>query len=165
MNVREKDAPPIKTPESQRPSGFPTMPEVTVCPFLPPLVHLTVSPTVIVTAVGAKNLSPIDTLCVVGGAVVVVGGAVVVVGGAVVVVGGAVVVVVGGAVVVVVGGAVTSGGGVLVVEEVVVSPVVSIVEDSTLLSDALVVAVVLSDVEVEPEVSAVTGAVEVPLVF
>ena len=164
MNVREKDAPPIKTPESQRPSGFPTMPEVTVCPFLPPLVHLTVSPTVIVTAVGAKNLSPIDTLCVVGGAVVVVvGGAVVVVGGAVVVVGGAVVVVVGGAVVVV-GGAVTSGGGVLVVEEVVVSPVVSIVEDSTLLS-ALVVAVVLSDVEVEPEVSAVTGAVEVPLVF
>ena len=142
MNVREKDAPPIKTPESQRPSGFPTMPEVTVCPFLPPLVHLTVSPTVIVTAVGAKNLSPIDTLCVVGGAVVVV------VGGAVVVVGGAV----------------TSGGGVLVVEEVVVSPVVSIVEDSTLLS-ALVVAVVLSDVEVEPEVSAVTGAVEVPLVF
>ena len=158
MNVREKDAPPIKTPESQRPSGFPTMPEVTVCPFLPPLVHLTVSSTVIVTAVGAKNLSPIDTLCVVGGAVVVVGGAVVVVGGAVVVVGGAVVVVV-------VGGAVTSGGGVLVVEEVVVSPVVSIVEDSTLLSDALVVAVVLSDVEVEPEVSAVTGAVEVPLVF
>ncbi len=70
VKVWEKDAPLIRTPECQRPSGFPTAPEVTVCPLSPPLVHSTVSPTEMVSVVGSKNLSPIDKLCVLGSVVV-----------------------------------------------------------------------------------------------
>jgi hypothetical protein len=88
-----------------------------------------------VTEVGAKNLSPIDTLCVVGG--VVVGG-----------------VVVGGALV----------GGVADVDDVVVTPVVSVVEDSVLVSESPLVVVGVPDAEVEPVVRGVAGTVEWTLV-
>ena len=144
--VWEKDAPPIRTPESQRPSGFPTAPEVTVCPLSPPLVHLTVSPTEMVTVVGSKNLSPIDELYVLGSDVV--GGGVVVVVGSVVVGG----VVVGGVVVggVVVGDVALSGDGVPVVEDAVVTPLVSGVEDSAVVSESPLVMVGVPVVELEP---------------
>ena len=152
--VWEKDAPPIRTPESQRPSGFPTAPEVTVCPLSPPLVHLTVSPTEMVTVVGSKNLSPIDELYVLD-SVVVGGGVVVVVG--MVVVGGGVVVVVG---MVVVGDVALSGDSVPAVDDVVVTPVVSVVEDSAVVRESLLVVVGAPVVELEPPVRAVGGTVE-----
>jgi len=150
VKVWEKDAPLIRTPECQRPSGFPTAPEVTVCPLSPPLVHSTVSPTEIVTVVGSKNLSPIDKLCVLG-SVVVVG----------VVVVGVVVVVVG---MVVVGDVAVSGDGVPVVEGAVVTPVVSVVEDAAVVSESPLVVVGIPDVELEALDRAVGGTVEWTLV-
>ncbi len=183
VKIWEKDAPLIRTPECQRPSGFPTAPEVTVCPLSPPLVHSTVSPTEMVSVVGSKNLSPIDELCVVGGVVVVVG--TVVVGGVVVVVGVVVVGVVVGGVVVVVGTVVVGVmvvvvdmvvvgdvvvvvgvvvvGGVVDVEGAVVTPVVS-VEDSAVVSESPLVVVGVPVVELVPPDRTVGGTVEWTLV-
>ena len=158
VKVWEKDAPPIRTPESQRPSGFPTAPEVTVCPLSPPLIHSTVSPTEMVTVVGSKNLSPIDKLCVLG-SVVVGGGVVVVVG--MVVVGGVVVVVVGS---VVVGDVALGGDGVPDVEGSVVTPVVSVVEDSAVVRESLLVVVGVPVIELEALDRTVGGTVEWTLV-
>ncbi len=118
-----------------------------VCLSSPPLVHLIVSPTEIVTGAGAKKLSPIDTKCVVGGTVVVVGGSVVV----------AVVVGVGGEVVTVV-------EKVVVVELVVASPVVSVVEGSFVVSGSAVSVVAPSDAESAPRADAMAGWVEEVLV-
>ena len=118
-----------------------------VCLSSPPLVHLIVSPTEIVTGAGAKKLSPIDTKFVVGGTVVVVGGSVVV----------AVVVGVGGEVVTVV-------ETVVVVELVVASPVVSVVEGSFVVSGSAVSVVAPSDAESAPRADAMAGWVEEVLV-
>ena len=118
-----------------------------VCLSSPPLVHLIVSPTEIVTGAGAKKLSPIDTKCVVGGTVVVVGGSVVV----------AVVVGVGGEVVTVV-------EKVVVVELVVASPVVSVVEGSFVVSGSAVSVVAPSNAESAPRADAMAGWVEEVLV-
>ncbi len=129
--------------------------------------------TEMVTVVGSKNLSPIDELYVlgsdvVGGGVVVVVGSVVVggvvVGGVVVggvVVGGGVVVVVG---MVVVGGVALSGDGVPDVDGAVVTPVVSVVEDSAVVRESSLVVVGVPVVELEPPVRAVGGTVEWTLV-
>jgi hypothetical protein len=137
-----------------------------------------------VTVVGSKNLSPIDKLCVLGGVVVgggvvvvvgmvVVGGVVVVVVGSVVVGGGVVVVVgmvvVGGVVVVVAGVVVVcdvalSGDGVPDVEGSVVTPVVSVVEDSAVVRESLLVVVGVPAIELEALDRTVGGIVEWTLV-
>ena len=124
----------------------------------PPLVHLTVSPNEMVTVVGSKNLSPIDKLCVLG-SVVVGGGVVVVVG--MVVVGGVVVVVVGS---VVVGDVALGGDGVPDVEGSVVTPVVSVVEDSAVVRESLLVVVGVPVIELEALDRTVGGTVEWTLV-
>ncbi len=87
-NVRAKDSPMPRNPESQPPSGVPgnvpPVPEVLVCAMLPSFVQRTVSPTEMDTASGLKNPThglgfpshpstpPTETKCLVAAGLVLV---------------------------------------------------------------------------------------------